>query len=69
MTELRIFRKRGGRSYDYHVGSPVPRDWFIQDKDGNQYKTAEEYEEANMPKPKPVAKKKAVKKAVVNKED
>ena len=57
---LRLVRKRGGRSYVYREGTAVTPGWAIQDEDGNQYKSWEEYQEANKPKSAP--KKKAVKK-------
>jgi len=60
--KLRLVRKRGGRSYVYREGSKVTPGWAIQDEDGKQYKSWEEYQEANKPKPKPKVTKKVVKK-------
>ncbi len=61
--EIKIFRKRGGRSYFYR--GQIPKGWIAIDQDGNEYETEEEADKALYP---PVKKKAAPKKKAVVKD-
>lgn len=58
---LKMIRKRGGRSYTYRPNIKLPSGWAIEDESGRVYESYEVYLEANKPKKKVAAKKTAPK--------